>query len=613
MTLTVSGGIRNSAYGIIFDVLKPNGTGSATVPRTVTTDNRGNGVVTQFYPDPAFTPVSGTVATDVGGAYNVYINQTSPTTIATVATGTFTVSSKLTVVLSQPVQGTVVQRGQTTTISATVSALSGPDNAAIVHVYNPSKVNLTLQQTSPGVYTYNYLVSASDPTGTWTIVAQASDGMGNSGMSASVNITIAKNDLIIDSLVAYNSKGDPATSFSVGDSIHAFFRIRYSLGTSYLTTGQYAVGLRNPSGALIANLTAAYDTSRFGFYTSTGYPVSAFDPGGTWTLTVSANSVNDGSGNTGPGLPTSVPLQVVTSPLSYWPFVVAGIVAVLGGVVTVKRFDTSLEGFQHLEQMMGGPLPRGASILLLGDAGSGKTILSYQLLHDELESGRLCALLSYDAFPEDVQARMTEFGWDIISHLRKGRLKIIDCYSGLAGQGEGAIKDPSDLTELNIQITAFIAKAKGGPVTVVLDSLTPIFNGVDDKQAVNFIQTLGAKVKKTGGLFIETASKGAIPDDAVAKLRTMADGVFELGILRSRGRSHRLLTVPKMERRRISSDSVPFQIDRTRGFVFRVSRLRLLKKQFFDFLAQHHIVRSADSRESKPKPQPIKGPPARPH
>ncbi len=602
----------NRAYTVTFDVVKPNGTGAATVSRVVTTDNRGNGGISQFYPDPSFTAVSGTVATDVGGVYNVYVNQTSPTNIGTVATGTFTVSSKLNVVISEPVQGNIVQRGQTATIIATVTALSGPDNAATVYTSSPLNAPLTLQQTSPGVYTYNYLVSSSDPIGTWTIVVQASDNIGNSGMSSPVNITIAKNDLIVDSLVAYNSKGDPSTSFSPGDTIHAFFRIKYSIGTSYLTLGQYAVGLRNPSGVLIANLTAAYDTSRFGFYTSTGYPVSAFDPGGTWTLAVSPNSLNDGSGNTGPDLVTSVPLQVVTSPLSYWPFVLAGIVAFLGGIVTVKRFDTSLEGFQHLEQMMGGPLPRGASILLLGDAGSGKTILSYQLLHDELESGRLCALLSYDAFPEDVQARMTEFGWDIISHLRKGRLKIIDCYSGLAGQGEGAIKDPSDLTELNIQITSFIAKAKGGPVTVVLDSLTPIFNGVDEKQAINFIQTLGAKVKKTGGLFIETASKGSIPDDAAAKLKTMADGVIELGIVRSRGKSHRFLTLPKMERRRISSDSVPFQIDRTRGFVFRVSRLRLLKKRFFDFLAQHHILRSAESGENRPKPQSIKGPPARP-
>src|SRR5713101_752569 len=611
MTLTVSGGTRNSAYTVMFDVVKPNGTGSATVSRVVTTDNRGNGAVSQFYPDPSFTAVSGTVATDVGGVYNVYVNQTSPTSIGTVATGQFTVSSMLNVVVSQPVPGTVLQRGQTTTISATVSALSGPDNAATVYANTPSSGRLLLPQTSPGVYTLNYLVSSSDPTGTWTMVVQASDSVGNSGISAPVNITIAKNDLIIDSLVAYNSKGDPATSFSTGDSIHAFSRLKTSFATSFLPSGQYAVSLRNPSGALIANLTAAYDTTRFGFYTSTGYPVSAFDPGGTWTLIVTANSINDGFGNTGPGLATSVPLQIVTSPLSYWPFVVAGIVAILGAVVTVQRFDTTLEGFQHLDQMMGGPLPRGASILLLGDAGSGKTILSYQLLHDELESGRLCALLSYDAFPEDVQARMTDFGWDIVSHLRKGRLRIIDCYSGLAGQGEGAIKDPSDLTELNIQITAFIAKAKGGPVTVVLDSLTPIFNGVDEKQAINFIQTLGGRGKMKDEMFIETAARGAIPDDAAAKLKTMADGVIELGIVRSRGRSHRFLSVPKMERRRISSDTVSFQIDRTRGFVFRVSRFKLLKRRFFDFLTQYHILRSGEPAESKPKPQPIKRAPPR--
>src|SRR5713101_772352 len=183
MTLTIFGGTRNTAYAVTFDVVKPNGTGSATANKIINNDNRGNGAVSQFYPDPSFTAVSGTVATDVGGVYNVYVNQTSPSNIGTVATGTFTVSSKLNVVVTQPVQGNVVQRGQTTTIIATVTALSGPDNAATVHTSSPSNAPLTLQQTSPGVYTYNYLVSSSDPIGTWTIVVQASDNIGNSGMS----------------------------------------------------------------------------------------------------------------------------------------------------------------------------------------------------------------------------------------------------------------------------------------------------------------------------------------------------------------------------------------------------------------------------------------------
>ncbi len=607
-TLTLSGGNKNSAYTVLFDVVKPNGTGAALATKVITTNNAGAGSLSLNYPDPSFTSLNGTVATDVGGVYDVYVNQTSPTNIGQVQSGQFTVSSKLTVVLSQPVAGTIVQRLQNIVISATVSALSGPDNGAIVYANTPGNGQILLLQTSPGSYSYNYQVSSADPTGTWIIIVQASDSIGNSGKSTPVNVTVTKNDLIVDSLITYDSQGHPSTSFSAGDTIYASFVIRYSYGTNnYLGSGQYAVQVRNPSGTLVANLTAAYDSFRRGFYTGTGYPVSAFDPGGTWTVGMSANSINDGFGNTGPGLSTSVPLQIATSPLSYWPFVVAGIVAVLGGVVTVKRFDMYLEGFQHLDQLMGGPLPRGSSILLLGDAGSGKTILSYQLLHEELDSGKLCALLSYDAFPEDVQARMNEFGWDIVSHLRKGRLKIIDCYSSLAGQGEGAIKDPSDLTELNIQVTAFIGRAKGAPVTVVLDSLTPIFNGVEEKQAINFIQTLGAKVKKTGGLFILTASKGAIPDESAAKLKTMVDGVIELSIVRGRGRAHRVLSVVKMERRRISSSSVGFEIDRTRGLVFRVSRFGLLKRQLVSFLRMREGLAHAKSTLRRPEAQAGRG------
>jgi len=609
-TLTISGGTRNSAYTVLFNVVKPNGTGSALATKVITTNNAGAGSLSLNYPDPSFTSLNGTVATDVGGVYDVYVNQTSPTNIGQVQSGQFTVSSKLTVVLSQPVGGTIVQRLQNIVISATVSALSGPDNGAIVYANTPGNGQILLLQTSPGSYSYNYQVSSADPTGTWIIIVQASDSIGNSGKSTPVNVTVTKNDLIVDSLITYNSQGHPSTSFSAGDTIYASFVIRYSYGTNnYLGSGQYAVQVRNPSGTVVANLTAAYDSFRRGFYTGTGYPVSAFDPGGTWTVGMSANSINDGFGNTGPGLSTSVPLQIATSPLSYWPFVVVGIVAVLGGVVTVKRFDMYLEGFQHLDQLMGGPLPRGSSILLLGDAGSGKTILSYELLHEELDSGKLCALLSYDAFPEDVQARMNEFGWDIVSHLRKGRLKIIDCYSSLAGQGEGAIKDPSDLTELNIQVTAFIGRAKGAPVTVVLDSLTPIFNGVEEKQAINFIQTLGAKVKKTGGLFILTASKGAIPDESAAKLKTMVDGVIELSIIRGRGRAHRFLSVVKMERRTISSSSVAFEIDRTRGLVFRVSRFGLMKKQLVSFLRMREGLAHAKSTLRRPEAQAGRGSP----
>src|SRR2546430_6627584 len=231
MTLTVSGGTRNSAYTIMFDVVKPNGTGSATVSKVVSTDNGGNGAVSQFYPDPSFTAVSGTVATDVGGVYNVYVNQTSPTNIGIAATGQFMVSSQLTVVISQPVSGATVQRGQTVTISATVSSPAGPDTVATVSANTPSGGRVYLPQTGTGVYTINYLVSTSDPAGPWTIIVQSSDSQGNSGTSYPVNITITKDYLNVNSLVTLTSAGVPISNFSPGDTIYALFVIEYSSGS----------------------------------------------------------------------------------------------------------------------------------------------------------------------------------------------------------------------------------------------------------------------------------------------------------------------------------------------------------------------------------------------
>ncbi len=581
ITVIVTNGVRNAFYGVTIGVQKPNGAGSAISNQVISTDNRGAGSVSVQYSatSTSWTALNGTVDTNVGGVYNVAVNQTSPTNIANVAVGQFTVSAMMNVVVSQPTSGTIVQRGQALTITAAVANSLGAVAGARVTLLTPSNANLTLPEVSStnGVYSFPYQVLTNDPLGPWTIIVYARDSSGNSGTSLPVTVTITKSDLFVDAMVTYNSKGVPTSSFSTGDTVYPYFRIRYSGSTgAFLTSGQYVVSVRNPSGVFVANLTAVYDANRLGFYTPAGYSVSAFDPGGAWTVGIRANSLNDGFGNTGPSITTSIRVDIVTSPLGYLPFVVGGLVALFAGIVVLKRYDRSLAGFEHLEEMMGGPIPRGSSLLLLGDPGSGKTVLAYELLHDELDAGRPCALLSYDAFPEDVQARMGEFGWDIISALRKGRLKIIDCYSGLAGQGEGALRDPSDLTELNIQVTSFITKAKNAPVTLVLDSLTPIFNGVEAKQAINFLQTVGAKVKKTGGLFILTASRGAIPEDSIAKMKSIVDGVIELTLIRTGRKSRRYLSVLKMERRRIASDSVAFEIAKGRGLVFRVSRFGIL-------------------------------------
>ncbi|HEX9428814.1 MAG TPA: hypothetical protein VF944_00395, partial [Candidatus Bathyarchaeia archaeon] len=257
ITLAVTNGVRNTFYGVTIGVQKPNGTGSAISNQVISTDNRGSGSISVQYSSSStsWTVLNGTVATNVGGVYNVAVNQTSPTNIANVATGQFTVTAMMSVVVSQPISGTIVQRGQSLTITAAVANSLGALSGGIVTADTPSNGQLTLPEVSStnGVYSVIYQVLMNDPLGSWTIIVHTKDTSGNSGTSLPVTVTITKSDLFVDAMITYNSKGVPTTSFSTGDTVYPYFRIKYSGSTgAFLTTGQYVVSVKNPSGTTVA-------------------------------------------------------------------------------------------------------------------------------------------------------------------------------------------------------------------------------------------------------------------------------------------------------------------------------------------------------------------------
>src|SRR5437773_11905812 len=94
---------------------------------------------------------------------------------------------------------------------------------------------------------------------------------------------------------------------------------------------------------------------------------------------------------------------------------------------------------------------------------------------------------------------MKGMGCDVQRYVDDGNLQFIDCYSALVG-GETSIKDPIDFTEVSIQVSSNVSGAKG-PVTVFLDSFTPIFNTAQLRPAMNCPRRSGAKVRNDGGFF----------------------------------------------------------------------------------------------------------------
>ncbi len=70
--VSVTNGNRNTFYTVTIGVQKPNGTGSAITTQAISTDNRGSGSVAVQYSSTStsWTPLNGTVATNVGGVYS---------------------------------------------------------------------------------------------------------------------------------------------------------------------------------------------------------------------------------------------------------------------------------------------------------------------------------------------------------------------------------------------------------------------------------------------------------------------------------------------------------------------------------------------------------------
>ncbi len=229
--------------------------------------------------------------------------------------------------------------------------------------------------------------------------------------------------------------------------------------------------------------------------------------------------------------------------------------------------------FKGFYELVGGSLPDSSSTLISGDPGSGKSTIAQQIINDELYLGRPCVIVTYDMFPTNIIQRMSQFGWDPKRYLLTNKLDIVDCYSASAGVSEGVVPQPFDLTSVSIHLTTVMERLGNRQVTILLDSLMPIFSETESKHALGFLQSIAAKVKKSGGKMLATLSTNCLPPEIFHKVESLVDGVVELRMVEERKTLHRYLLVRKMDRRQILPKLVRFDILSGKGVQLRLPRL----------------------------------------
>jgi len=82
-------------------------------------------------------------------------------------------------------------------------------------------------------------------------------------------------------------------------------------------------------------------------------------------------------------------------------------------------------GIMGLDEMMGGGIPAGDSVIVAGPSGSGKSVLATQFITEGLRQGQAGVIAIFEELPEEYLARSEQLGMDLQADVDKANLKVI--------------------------------------------------------------------------------------------------------------------------------------------------------------------------------------------
>ncbi len=87
-----------------------------------------------------------------------------------------------------------------------------------------------------------------------------------------------------------------------------------------------------------------------------------------------------------------------------------------------ERLSTGVAG---LDELMGGGIPKGDSLVLAGPTGTGKTTFAMQFIAAGLEAGEAAVMTIFEEHPDAYVERAQSLGLDLAAAVKAGKLRII--------------------------------------------------------------------------------------------------------------------------------------------------------------------------------------------
>ena len=192
-------------------------------------------------------------------------------------------------------------------------------------------------------------------------------------------------------------------------------------------------------------------------------------------------------------------------------------------------------GIAHLDKLLGGGVERGSSVLILGPAGAGKSIISLTFAACAVGRGEKAAMFIFDEELGLLLQRSKGFGIDLGAMQRKGQLRLLQVDAAQLTPGEFSARVRDSLENF-------------GAKTVIIDSLTGYQAAMPEERAlILHMHELLLYCNRSGATtFLTIAQHGLLGDmESPVDLTYLADTVILLRYYEVRGEMRRAISIVK--------------------------------------------------------------------
>jgi len=196
---------------------------------------------------------------------------------------------------------------------------------------------------------------------------------------------------------------------------------------------------------------------------------------------------------------------------------------------------TLKSGIAELDQLLGGGVPAGSSTLVIGPAGTGKTLMVLQYLHAAIQRGERAALFAFDEELGLLFSRFKAMGIDLASLQQSGKLHVEQMDAAEMSPGEFSHRVRRAVGEENI-------------MTVAVDSLNGYHASMPEEQFLTLhLHELIQYLNRCGATtFMTLAQSGMVGEmKTPVDLTYLADAVVMMRYFEAAGRVRRAISVIK--------------------------------------------------------------------